>query len=162
MNTELSARSRAPAATELESQQYLTFLLDGEMYAIGILNIKEIIEYGNLTMVPMMPAFIRGVINLRGSVVPVIDLRVRFGGYAPPPDRLTVIVVVALGSRYVGLVADDVSRVLSIESGALQPSPQLAQHIDISFVSGLLRDGESLVTLLDVERLIADDLGAVR
>jgi purine-binding chemotaxis protein CheW len=151
------ARTPAPVC-----KQCLTFAVNGQPYAVPILTVQEIRRYSQPTSLPNVPSHVLGVINLRGSVVPVIDLRVRFGGYAPPPDRLTVIVVVALGSRSVGLVADDVSRVLSIESGALQPSPQLAQHIDISFVSGLLRDGDALVTLLDVERLIADDLGAVR
>jgi len=143
-------------------KQCLTFAVNGQPYAVPILMVQEIRRYSQPTSLPNVPSHVLGVINLRGSVVPVIDLRVRFGGYAPPPDRLTVIVVVALGSRYVGLVADDVSRVLSIENGALQPSPQLAQHIDISFVSGLVRDGKDLVTLLDVERLVADDLGGPR
>ena len=80
-------------ATE-EEQQYLTFLLSGEMFAIGILNIKEIIEYGSLTEVPMMPNFIRGVINLRGSVVPVVDLSARFGRNKTEVSRRTCIVII--------------------------------------------------------------------
>src|SRR5512135_1737229 len=82
------------AGVEAESQQYLTFSLGGEMFAIGILNIKEIIEYGNLTEVPMMPDFIRGVINLRGSVVPVVDLSARFGRNKTEVSRRTCIVII--------------------------------------------------------------------
>ena len=143
-------------------KQCLTFAVNGQPYAVPILSVQEIRRYAQPTSLPNVPSHVLGVINLRGTVVPVLDLRVRFGSHAPVVDRLTVIVVVAVGSRYVGLVADDVSKVLSIQEGALQPSPQLAQHIDISFVSGLVRDGKDLVTLLDVERLVADDLGGTR
>src|SRR3990167_3487147 len=83
---------------EEEQSQYLTFLLGGELFAIPILNIKEIIEYGHLTTVPMMPAFIRGVINLRGSVVPVVDLAVRFGRKASDVTRRTCIVIIEIES----------------------------------------------------------------
>jgi purine-binding chemotaxis protein CheW len=149
----------APAAV---CKQCLTFSVNGQPYAVPILSVQEIRRYAQPTSLPSVPSHVLGVINLRGTVVPVIDLRVRFGGVAPPVDRLTVILVVTVGSRYVGLVADDVSKVLAIQDGALQPSPQLAQHIDISFVSGLVRDGGSLVTLLDVEKLVASDLGVLR
>jgi purine-binding chemotaxis protein CheW len=109
-----------------------------------------------------VPSYVLGVINLRGTVVPVFDLRLRFACQAAPIDRLTVIIVVCVFSRHVGLVVDDVNRVLSLQQGMLQPSPQLASHIDISFVSGLVRDGDTLVTLLDIEKLTAEDLGMLR
>src|SRR3989304_4090671 len=106
------------ASGEEEQGQYLTFLLGGEMFAIPILNIKEIIEYGSLTTVPMMPAFIRGVINLRGSVVPVVDLAVRFGRKASDVTRRTCIVIIEIESgdeqQDVGVVVDRVSEVLEI------------------------------------------------
>lgn len=85
-----------PAKTGDESRQYLTFTLGGEIFALGILNIKEIIEYGSLTEIPMMPGFIRGVINLRGAVVPVIDLVARFGGTPAAIGRRTCIVIVEM------------------------------------------------------------------
>src|SRR5512146_387908 len=83
-----------PAASAGEAHQYLTFTLGGEMFAVGILNVKEIIEFGSLTEIPMMPPFIRGVINLRGAVVPVVDLAARFGGKPTTPGRRTGIVIV--------------------------------------------------------------------
>ena len=94
-----AVRGKPPAViagAAADIQQYLTFLLSGEMYAVGILNVKEIIEYGQLTEIPMMPAFIRGVINLRGSVVPVIDLSARFGGHTTETSRRTCIVIIEL------------------------------------------------------------------
>lgn len=143
-------------------KQCLTFAVNGQPYAVPILAVQEIRRYAQPTRLPSVAQHVLGVINLRGTVVPVLDLRVRFGSLAPAIDRATVIIVVAIGSRYVGLVADDVSKVLAIEDGMMQPSPQLAEQIDISFVAALVRDGAALVTLLDVERLVAGDLGAAR
>ena len=91
-------------ANQAEIAQYLTFLLSREMYAVGILNVKEIIEYGQLTEIPMMPAFIRGVINLRGAVVPVVDLSARFGGQQTEASRRTCIVIIL-----------NIQRVLSVD-----------------------------------------------
>src|SRR3989304_5532131 len=104
------------ASGEEEQGQYLTFLLGGEMFAIPILNIKEIIEYGSLTAVPMMPEFIRGVVNLRGSVVPVVDLSVRFGRKTDAVSKPSCIVIIEIESggekRDVGVVVESVSEVL--------------------------------------------------
>ncbi|MCX7177512.1 MAG: chemotaxis protein CheW, partial [Proteobacteria bacterium] len=104
-----TARQLASAG---EAHQYLTFTLSGDMYAVGILNDKEIIEYGNLTEIPMMPAFIRGVINLRGAVVPVIDLAARFGGQASDIGKRSCIVIVEMnqsdGKQDLGIMVDAV------------------------------------------------------
>ena len=107
----------AGQATTGEEQQYLTFLLSGEMFAIAILNIKEIIEYDSLTEVPMMPSFIRGVINLRGAVVPVVDLSARFGRSKTEVSRRTCIVIIEVEGREdsrqdIGVMVDSVSEVL--------------------------------------------------
>ncbi|MCF5294707.1 chemotaxis protein CheW, partial [Pseudomonas syringae] len=91
--------TRQTAATVEEEAQYLTFMLGGEMFAIGILGIKEIIEYGSLTVVPMMPAFVRGVINLRGAVVPVVDLSARFGRQNSAITRRSCVIIIEASSR---------------------------------------------------------------
>ena len=96
--SQLVAQTTHKAVVDDSPRQYLTFSLGGEVFALGILNVKEIIEFGNITEIPMMPAFIRGVINLRGAVVPVIDLSARFGGATSAVSRRTCIVIVALGS----------------------------------------------------------------
>ena len=96
-NTENQTTHKEVESTD--DDQYLTFLLDSETFAVGILNIKEIIEYGQLTTVPMMPEFVRGVINLRGSVVPVIDLQVRFGRESTEVNKRTCIVIVEVNVR---------------------------------------------------------------
>jgi purine-binding chemotaxis protein CheW len=103
-----------------DTHQYLTFTLGSEMFAVGILNVKEIIEYGNLTEIPMMPAFIRGVINLRGAVVPVVDLAARFGGKISEVQRRTCIVIVEVtqedAKHDIGIMVDAVSEVLEIQA----------------------------------------------
>ena len=119
-NKRSDAAAHAAGAAE-ETQQYLTFVLAGEVFAMGILAIKEIIGHANLTEVPMMPDYVRGVINLRGAVVPVIDLSVRFGKPASPVTKRTCIVIieiVASGERHVfGVVVDAVNAVLDIPAG---------------------------------------------
>jgi purine-binding chemotaxis protein CheW len=144
---------------EQAQAQFLTFVLAGQPYAVPILVVQEIRRYTPATAIPSAPNYVLGVINLRGTVVPVFDLRLRFGTGAGAVDRLTVIIVVAVGTRHVGLVVDDVSKVLTIRPGAMQGPPGLAQHIDTSFILGLVRDGEALVTIIHVDRLIGPDLG---
>jgi len=141
--------------------QCLAFILGGQPYAVPILAVQEIRRYSPPTPLPSVPSYVLGVINLRGTVVPVFDLRLRFGIPNPSFDRLTVIIVVMVGQRYVGVVADDVSKVLTVQQGQIRPSPELGSHIDVSFVAGMVRDAESFVTLLDVDRLLSEDLGEI-
>jgi purine-binding chemotaxis protein CheW len=152
-------------ATTVEDQvrQYLTFLLGGEMFAIGILNIKEIIEYGNVTEVPMMPAFIRGVINLRGSVVPVVDLSARFGRHASTVTKRTCIVIIEVESaderHDVGVVVDAVSEVLEIPSSEIEPPPSFGAKIRADFIAGMGKVNGKFVILLSVDNVLSlDDL----
>lgn len=141
--------------------QCLAFSLGGQPYAVDILAVQEIRRYSTPTRMPTGPSHLAGVINLRGAVVPVFDLRLRFGLPEASFDRLTVIIVVALGARNVGLIVDDVSKVLHVQDGAIQPPPSLAEHIDSSFIAGLLRENDQLVTLLNIERLLSDDVGGM-
>ena len=159
---------RLPAALAMagEQQQYLTFSLNDEMFAIGILAIREIIEYGHLTEVPMVPPFIRGVINLRGAVVPVIDLAVRFGRPANAATKRTCIVIIeteaADGQHHqMGIVVDAVSEVLEIPAGEIEPPPEFGAHIRIDFISGMGKVDGKFVVMLDVNRILSLDEVAV-
>jgi purine-binding chemotaxis protein CheW len=147
------------AASTAEIAQYLTFLLSGEMYAVGILNVKEIIEYGQLTEIPMMPAFIRGVINLRGSVVPVIDLAARFGGRQTESSRRTCIVIIELTSAEerhdIGVVVDAVSEVLEVSSADIEPPPSFGAKIRADFIQGMGKIGGKFVIILDIQRVLS-------
>ena len=150
--------ARAEAA---QAGQYLSFVLGGETFAIGIMAIKEIIEYASLTEVPMMPAYVRGVINLRGAVVPVLDLPVRFGRKASAVTKRTCIVIieVMLGSeRHVlGLVVDAVNAVLDILGAEIEPPPAFGASIRTEFIQGMAKVNGKFVILLNVDRVLAAD-----
>jgi len=153
----------AALAAEEQARQYLTFLLGGEMFAIGILNIKEIIEYGSLTEVPMMPEFIRGVINLRGAVVPVVDLSARFGKKRTDITRRTCIVIIEVetdGEKHdVGVVVDSVSEVLEIPAGEIEPAPSFGAKIRADFIQGMGKVNGKFVIILSVNNVLSlDDL----
>ena len=139
--------------------QYLTFLLGGEMFAVGILNVKEIIEYGHLTEIPMMPAFIRGVINLRGSVVPVIDLSARFGGKTTEVSRRTCIVIVEVSDgemrHDIGIMVDAVSEVLDIPGSEIEPPPSFGAKIRADFIFGMGKVGGKFVIILNIDKVLS-------
>jgi len=145
-----------------EDQQYLTFLLSGEMFAIGILNIKEIIEYGSLTEVPMMPSFIRGVINLRGSVVPVVDLSARFGRGKTEVSRRTCIVIIEVqngdeSKQDIGVVVDSVSEVLEIPKSEIEPPPAFGAKIRVDFIHGMGKVAGKFVIILNADKVLSVD-----
>jgi purine-binding chemotaxis protein CheW len=156
MSEAISNNAHARAS---EQGQYLTFMLGSEVFAIGILAIKEIIEYGNLTEVPMMPDCVRGVINLRGAVVPVMDLAVRFGKSAGAVTKRTCIVIVETereGQREViGVVVDAVNAVLEISAEDIEPPPSFGPRIRTEFIEGLGKVNGKFVILLATERVLA-------
>ena len=145
--------------------QYLTFILDGAQYALSILVVKEIVEYGRVTVVPMMPAWIRGVINLRGSVIPVMDLSARFGRQPASATKRTCIVVVETnmaGDRHhVGVVVDAVNAVLDISAAEIAPPPSMGGVIRGELISGMGKVEGRFVVILNAERVLAEDELAV-
>lgn len=153
-----------PAADAPQDQlQYLTFMLGGEVFAIGILAIKEIIEYGNLTEVPMMPDYIRGVINLRGSVVPVVDLSARFGRKSTELTRRTCIVIIEVATgeekQVVGVVVDAVNEVLEIPPEEIEAPPAFGARIRTDFIRGMGKVNGRFVIILNVGNVLSlDDL----
>jgi purine-binding chemotaxis protein CheW len=155
------ALSRTQAGGGEQVQQYLTFVLTGEVFAIGILAIKEIIEYAHLTPVPMTPAYVRGVINLRGSVVPVLDLSVRFGKPGSPVTKRTCIVIMEIhanGERHdVGVVVDAVNAVLDIPAREIEPPPSFGARIRTDFIQGMGKVNGKFVILLDVNQVLATE-----
>ncbi len=151
--------AKTPAA--IEKKQYLTFILSGEMFSINILCIKEIIWYANLTDVPMMPACIRGVINLRGAVVPVMDLSNRFGKPSTPVLKSTCIVIIELDNatetehQNMGVVVDSVQAVLEIASTEIEPAPNFGTRIRPDFIEGIAKVNGKFVILLNVNRIMS-------
>ncbi|MCU6499113.1 chemotaxis protein CheW [Rugamonas sp. A1-17] len=163
MNARIEANTLQAAN---DRTQYLTFMLGGEVFAIGILAIKEIIEYQGVTVVPMMPAAIRGVINLRGAVVPVMDLSARFGQPSSEVGKRTCIVIVEMEldgeRRDVGVVVDAVNAVLEIARAEIEPAPAFGARIRTDFIAGMGKVNGRFVILLDVERVLSNaDLDAL-
>jgi purine-binding chemotaxis protein CheW len=142
-----------------EEAQYLTFLLGKEMFAFDILGIKEIIEYGNLTSVPMMPEFIRGVINLRGAVVPVVDLSARFGRAASVVTRRSCIVIIEAEcegeTQDIGVMVDAVSEVLEIPAAEIEPAPSFGVRIRADFINGMGKVKDKFVIILDAVKVLS-------
>lgn len=169
MNALVAARQQTPATLMGQgvgqTDQYLTFMLGGEVYAMGILAIKEIIEFGNLTEVPRMPAFIRGVINLRGAVVPVIDLSARFGKAATTVTRRTCIVIVEVASgnaaevetQVVGVMVDAVNAVLEIPKNEIEPPPSFGANIRAEFMNGMGKVNGKFVIILNIHHVLSVD-----
>jgi purine-binding chemotaxis protein CheW len=154
------AKSKTGVAVEEDCPgQFLTFMLGGEMFAIPILNIKEIIEYGSLTNVPMMPSFIRGVINLRGSVVPVVDIALRFGRSATGVTRRTCIVIIEIESegekQDVGVIVDSVSEVLDIPHDEIEPPPTFGARIRADFICGMGKIAGKFVVILNADKVLS-------
>jgi purine-binding chemotaxis protein CheW len=141
--------------------QYLTFFVDGEEYALGILRVKEIIEYSGVTRVPMMPTHVRGVINLRGSVVPVVDLALKFGLKRSEPTKLTCIVVVELeldGRQTVmGVMADAVSQVIELADGDIEAPPSFGTRVSLDYLTGMGKAEGKLVLVLDIDRVLTSE-----
>jgi purine-binding chemotaxis protein CheW len=161
MNALVAADKRlAPAAQVIaDHAQYLTFMLGGEVFAIGILAVKEIIEYGGITEVPMMPGCIRGVINLRGAVVPVMDLAARFGKPAAAVTKRTCIVIVELVAdgeqQVIGVVVDAVNAVLDIPAQDIAPAPSFGTKIRTDFIAGMGKVNGKFVILLNVNSVLS-------
>ncbi|HEX5657059.1 MAG TPA: chemotaxis protein CheW [Polyangiales bacterium] len=145
------------AGTQREDlHQYVTFTLGNVDYGIEILSVQEFKGYSAVTPIPNMPPYVRGVMNLRGIIIPVFDLRVRFGLPAPL-DELSVIVVAVVEGRTVGLVVDTVSDVIDIKQSDIQETPEFSSRVPTAFLRGLAKTGDQLVILLNLEHLVSLD-----
>ena len=137
--------------------QYLTFRLDSEEYGLDILRVQEIRTSGGITTVPNAPGHVRGVMNLRGTIIPVIDLRAKFGMAEAGANEFTAIVIVTVGAKIMGLVVDSVSDVVEIPEAGVQPPTEFGGHVDTRCIIGLARPNERLLVLVDIERLLGVD-----
>jgi purine-binding chemotaxis protein CheW len=145
----------------VEQRQYLTFLLADEEYAISILQVKEIIEYDTVTTVPKTPRWVRGVINLRGSVVPVVDLAVKFGLEQKPVTKTTCIVIVETQfegqSTTIGVMADAVSQVMDLTADDIQAVPEFGTRVKVDYLLGMAQLGKKFALLLDVDKVLSTE-----
>ena len=145
-----------------DAQQFLTFKLAGEEYGVGILTVQEIRGWSQVTKVPHTPVWLLGVINLRGVVVPIIDLRLKFNFANAEYTDTTVVIILTVGTRVVGVVVDGVSDVITLGPAQIKPAPSLGAGADTSHIIGFGTLDERMRILMDVEKLIAGaDLGLV-
>ena len=140
-----------------EGSQYLTFQLGEELYGVDILRVQEIKGYTTVTKIPNTPAHIKGVLNLRGTIVPIVELRTKFGMPTIDYTMFTVIVVVVVRERIMGLVVDSVSDVLNISKQDIQAPPEFGAKVDVSVLTGIGKSGDKLVALLNIDRLLSED-----
>ena len=148
-----------------ESHQVLTFVLGNETYGVDILRVQEIRGYSAVTKIPHSPTHVLGVLNLRGSIVPIVDLRMRFALERAEYTAVTVIIVVSVNADNTrhdfGVVVDGVSDVVSVDSSAVRPAPEIGTRNATAFIRGLLPVGDKMLVLLDIDRLIGGELQAL-
>lgn len=149
------------AGQEAEGSQYLTFMLAGENYGVDILRVQEIKGWAPVTRIPNTPEHLRGVLNLRGTIVPIIDMRMRFDLEDAEYTALTVIIVLSIhtekGERVIGVVVDSVSDVLNVKPEDIKPTPDFGSGVDTEFLNGLAASGDDMVMLLDVDKMLSSD-----
>jgi len=144
-----------------DGNQYLTFIMAGEEYGVDILSVQEIRGWDSATSIPNAPDYVKGVINLRGTIVPLIDLRRRFGLEATELTAITVVIVLGIetnnGSRVMGIVVDAVSDVYTIANADMKPPPDLGDSVNTSYIRGISNVDEKMVVLLDINKLLTTD-----
>lgn len=138
--------------------KYLTFALGREEYGVEILSVREIIGLMEITAVPQVPDYVKGVINLRGKVIPVIDLRLKFSMKAVDYTSETCIIVLTVADMLMGIIVDHVCEVLDIEQGCIEPSPQFGGGLRADFILGMGKVGDQVIILLNIERILTEDV----
>ncbi|MEJ0067596.1 MAG: chemotaxis protein CheW [Pseudomonadota bacterium] len=149
--------SGAISSTGAGNQQFITFTLDAQEYGIDIMVVREIKGWTETTTIPNAPSYVRGVINLRGIIVPIFDLRTRFGMGQTNPSRMHVVIIVNTGTRTVGLLVDTVSDIITVAAGAIRPVPEMGMAADDRFLGGLVALDDRMVTLVSLDGLFTSD-----
>ena len=159
-----SSRAASQAARQpgVNPGEFLTFRLGGEEYGIDILRVQEIRSYEQPTRIANSPAFLKGVVDLRGVIVPIIDLRVKLGCETAEFNAFTVVIVLNIQGRVVGAVVDAVSDVMELSADAIKPAPAMSSQVDMSYITGIVNVGERMLILMDIQALMsAADMGLI-
>ena len=158
----MTVMGKAAANTATGAREYLTFRLGEEEYGIDILKVQEIRGYEQPTRIANSPEFIKGVVNLRGTIVPIVDMRLRFNCAQVEYNSFTVVIILNLRNRVVGIVVDSVSDVMELTPESIRPAPDIESAIDSGCILGLGSAGERMLILLDIEKLMGNvDMGLV-
>jgi len=143
-----------------DARELLTFRLGQEEYGLNILNVQEIRGYDAVTKIANSPAFLKGVINMRGVIVPIIDMRIRFNLGEAAYNEFTVVIILNIGSRVIGMVVDAVSDVTSLKAEQVRPAPDFGTVLDTAYIDGLANVDERMIIVIDIEKLMtAEDMG---
>jgi purine-binding chemotaxis protein CheW len=145
----------AAGAAREEAREVLVFVLGGEEYGVDILKVQEIRGYEKVTPIPAAPAYLKGVVNLRGIIVPVIDMRIKFGLADPKYDSFTVVIILRVTGRVIGVVVDGVSDVIRLAPAEVKAAPALGSIVDSGFLAGLATQGERMILLLEIEKFLS-------
>ena len=145
----------ARGATREQTREVLVFVLAGEEYGVDILKVQEIRGYEKVTAIPSAPAYLKGVVNLRGIIVPVIDMRIKFGNPEPGYDSFTVVIILRVSGRVIGIVVDAVSDVVQLAPSEVKPAPALGSIVDSGFLAGLATQGGRMILLLEIEKFLS-------
>lgn len=137
--------------------QFVTFALGDEQYGVEILKVHEIIGYPGFTKVPNVPGFVKGVINLRGNVVPVVDLRLKFNMDEKVQDSFTVILILEVSQRIIGVLVDSVSDVISLSEQEVQETPDFSSGVKVDFIEGMGRKDDKLIILLNIDKVLSEN-----
>ncbi len=148
--------SRIAAGITGEQNEFLTFTLGAEEYGIDILKVKEIRGYDAVTRIANAPEYIKGVINLRGTIVPIVDMRIRFRLGEPRYDQFTVVIILNVAGRVLGMVVDGVSDVITLNAGQVKPAPEFGASLDTQYIIGLGTVEDRMLILVDIEKLMTD------
>lgn len=158
----MGAMEKLESAVLTGNKEFLTFRLGAEEYGIDILKVQEIRGYEQPTRIANAPEFIKGVINLRGTIVPIVDMRIKFGCGQADYNAFTVVIILNVANRVVGMVVDSVSDVLELSAEQVKPAPELSSAVDASYILGLGSVGERMLILVEIESLMSSsDMGLV-
>jgi len=145
----------------METDQYLTFKLDNEIYALNISHVREVLDYTKITRVPRMPEFMCGVINLRGGVVPVVDLRIKFGMHEKEKtvDTCIIIIEITIGEEQtlLGIMADSVQEVMNLEPDQIQPPPKIGTRLKTEFIRGMGKKNDEFIIILECDKVFSSE-----
>jgi purine-binding chemotaxis protein CheW len=143
------------ARTAAAPSQFISFAIGGDQYGVDIMAVREIKGWSEITHLPKQPDYVRGVLNLRGVIVPIVDLRCRFGQGLTEATPLHIVIIVQIGSRPVGLLADRVLDIVSLDAAEIQPVPRIARGARVDFLSGLVTVDGAMIALIDLPNLLS-------
>ncbi len=150
---EKEAKQRKP----LNANRFLTFYLENEIYGVNIFDVKEIIAMMKTTAVPKTPSYIKGVMNLRGNIIPVVDMRLKFDMSEKEPEMYTAIVIINIEGKNIGFIVDKVEEVVNVDEGSLSDPPEFGSTIDTRFIRKMARYKENVIMILDLMALFGND-----